>query len=169
MNTNLELKTGNWLLLVGSHSTRITVLKIISRLADVGPVRVVDGGFMYNPFMIQLGMHSGMKLEDRIEMYHAYRTREMLISLESMPSGPAPFVIMDFLSTFTKLMEGFEVRKNKLSLCLAQINRLVQGSSGLVTVHFDSVLSNADRELLELVTNACNDTYHLEMGAAAPI
>ena len=114
-------------------------------------------------------MQSGVKLEDRVEVYHAYRTREMLISLESMPSTSAPFVIMDFLSTFSDRMERFELRKSKLSLCLAQIRRLVKGSSGLVSVHSDSELSNEDRELLDMVTNACNDTYHLEMGVDAPI
>jgi hypothetical protein len=162
MNTNLELKTGYWLLLVGSHSTRITVLKIISRLADVGPVRIIDGGLMYDPYIVLAGMDRGMKKMDRIKVYNAFDCREMLAALESLESGPASFVVLDFLRTFSNLFEGFEQRKSLLRLCLDQLNRLQKESSGLVSVHLPAVLSQTETELLELVTRACAGTYHVD-------
>ena len=167
MNTNLELKTGNWLLVVGSRTTLPTILRMIGRLAESGPVRVVDNGFSFNPFIVRSGMHAGLNALQRIRVYKAYSCREMLSVLESLDSGPQPFVVLDFLATFFYFFEGFEQRKCLLSSCLAQLNRLEQGSGGLVSVHLPAVLSQAESELLGMVTGACNDTYHVERLAAA--
>ena len=154
--------------MVGSHSTRPTVLRMISRLADMGPVRVVDGGFMYNPFIVQAGTHGGMKAMNQITVHRAFSCREMLTALESFDPGSAPFVILDFLNTFFYFFEALEERKSLLRLCLEQLNRFEQTCSGLVSVHVPSILSQTESELLEMVTRACNDTYHMEMAVAAP-
>jgi hypothetical protein len=188
MNTNLELKTGNWLLVVGSHTSLPTILRMIGRLAETGPVRVVDNGFSFNPFIVRTGMHAGLNALQRIRVYKAYSCREMLSVLESLDSGPEPFVVLDFLATFFYFFEGFEQRKCLLSSCLAQLNRLVSGSSatrvaetaeggrrpprpasGLVSVHLPAVLSQAESELLGMVTRACSDTCHVERSAAAAL
>ena len=187
MNTNLELKTGNWLLVVGSHTTLPTILRMIGRLAESGPVRVVDNGFSFNPFIVIAGMHGGMNALQRIRVYKAYSCREMLSVLESLDSGPEPFVVLDFLATFFYFFEGFEQRKCLLSSCLVQLNRLVGASatrvaetadggrtpprpaSGLVSIHLPTVLSQAESELLGMVTWACSDTYHVERSAAAAL
>ena len=51
--------------------------------------------------------------------------------------------------------------------CARQGRCLEQGSGGLVSVHLPAVLSQAESELLGMVTGACNDTYHVERLAAA--
>ncbi len=106
MNTHLELKTGNWLLVVGSRTTLPTILRSIGRLAETGPVRVVDNGFAFNPFIVRTGMHAGLDALQRIRVYKAYSCREMLSVLESLESGPQPFVVLDFLATFFYFFEG---------------------------------------------------------------
>jgi len=49
MNTPIESKIGNCLLVTGSHTTLPDILKTIERLAESGPVNVVDGGFDDEP------------------------------------------------------------------------------------------------------------------------
>jgi hypothetical protein len=195
MNTNLELKTGNWLLVVGTRTTIPTLLRMVGRLAETGPVRVVDGGFSFNPYIMTSGMRGGIKLLDRIQVSRVYSCREMLGVLESMASAPlgaemadpqgrfadgdlrsprpdsspTPFVILDFLTTFFYFFESLAERKCVLRACLAQLNRLEQGSGGLVSVHLPAVLSQAESELLGMLTRACNDTYHVELAAAAAL
>jgi hypothetical protein len=44
MNTDVELTTGNCLLVVGPRSICPTLLMMIARLAEEEPVRLVDGG-----------------------------------------------------------------------------------------------------------------------------
>jgi hypothetical protein len=142
---------------------------MIGRLAETGPVKVVDNGFSFNPFIVTAGMHAGMNALQRIRVYKAYSCREMLAVLESLECGPAPFVVLDFLATFFYFFEGFEQRKCLLSACLAQLNRLEQSSGGLVSVHLPAVLSQAESELLGMLTRACSDTYHVELAAAAAL
>ena len=67
---------------------------MISRLADMGPVTVVDGGFMYNPFIVQAGTHAGLKAMNRINLCRAFSCRAMLAALESLDPDPAPFVVL---------------------------------------------------------------------------
>lgn len=169
MNTPLELKSGKWLLVVGSHTTVPTVLRMIGRLAESGPVNVVDGGFAFNPYIVNSGNRAGLPALNRITVHKAYSAREMLAALEGLQCTPTPFVVLDFLATFFYFFEALEERKSVLRLCLSQLNRLEKGTCGLVSVHVPRVLSQSESELLALVTGACHDIHPVQLMPVAPM
>ena len=160
-----QCQVGRWLLVVGSRAIIPTLLKMTGRLAESGPVRVVDPGNMFDIFLATRGTAGGLEGNNRIHVCNAYTCQEMLAVLESMQSRPAPFVILDLLRTFFYTNVALEERKRLLAACLAQIDRLEQGSGGLVSIHLPGVLCQAESELLEMVTRAAKDIYRVEMAA----
>jgi hypothetical protein len=189
MKTDIELKTGNWLLVVGSRSIVPTLLKMTARLAETGPVRVVDCGNVYDAYLAGSGTRGGdpstphgieaadpqgssanggrkpplLEVLKRIQVSNVYNCHEVLATLESMASEPVPFVVLDLLKTFCYTSVAVDERKRILRLCLAQLNRLKRGAEGLVSVHPPRILCQAESDLLEMVTRAAKDTYHVEM------
>jgi hypothetical protein len=86
-----------------------------------------------------------------------------------MSDGTEPFIVLDFLRTFYTPFVWAEERKRLLKACLAQLDRLAKDSSGVVSIHPPSVLSNMENELLKIVTKAAKDTYHVEMADPRPV
>ena len=167
MKTDFEIKTGNWLLVAGSRAIVPTLDRMIGRLAESGPVRVVDCGYMFDIFIAGQWNHGGMDALDRIKVYNAFDCHEMLSVLESLEAGPAPFVVLDLLRTFYYPNVHIEERKRLLGLCLEHLDRLEKGAGGLVSLHLPKVLCQAEAELLEMVTRAAKATYHVETAATA--
>jgi len=158
--------SGGWLLVLGSRAILPTLLRMTGRLAESGPVKVVDCGNMFDIFLATRATTAGLDVYDRIKVCNAYTCQELLAVLQSLPVGPAPFVILDLLRTFLYTNVAFEERKRLLALCLAHMDRLEQGSGGLVSVHPPGVLCQAESELLEMVTKAARDIYRVEMAAS---
>ena len=78
MNTNNELRTGNWLLVVGSRAICPTLLALTARLAEAGPVRVVDGGNQYNVYPVMRAARGRLEVRERIRVSRAFTCYQML-------------------------------------------------------------------------------------------
>ena len=188
INTNIELKTGNWLLVVGGRAIVPTMLKMTARLAENGTsaalaaetaddglkpsrpvVHVVDGGHRYDPSQVERLSHGRREILERIKVSEAFDCHEMLSILEGLPAGPEPFVVIDLLRPFHDPFVWAGERKRLLRLCLVHLNRLVGASArgGLVSVHPPCVLSQIESELLEMVTTNAKDTFQVPMMAPA--
>jgi len=168
MNTSIELTYGKWLLLNGSRMIVPTLLRVIGKLAETGPVRVVDGGFMFD--IIMAFQITGRKIEiaERIQVSPATDCHQMLSVLESMDNGPAPFVVLDLLRTFSYTNVDFKERSHLLSECIKRLDRLAESSGGLVSVHIPNVLCQAERELLDMVIVAAGYMNHIELASKIP-
>jgi hypothetical protein len=168
MNTSIELTYGKWLLLNGSRMIVPTLLRVIGKLAETGPVRVVDGGFMFD--IIVAFQNTGRKIEiaERIQVSPATDCHQMLSVLETMDNEPAPFVVLDLLRTFTYTNVDFKERKHLLNKCLEQLDRLAESSGGLVSVHVPNVLCQAEQELLDMVIVAADQMNYVEMAGKIP-
>ena len=66
MEKNLELTKGHWLLVVGSQRIVPTLLTMTARLAEKGPVRVVDGWQQYNAFLVGYFVNERAEVLERI-------------------------------------------------------------------------------------------------------
>jgi hypothetical protein len=168
MNTSMELTNGKWLLLNGSRRIILTLLRVIGWLAETDPVRVVDGGFMFDNIIAFQNMGRRIEIAERIQVLSAYDCHQMLSVLENMDNGPAPFVVLDLLRTFTYTNVDFRERRHLLKKCLEQLNRLAESSGGLVSVHVPNVLCQAERELLDMVIVAAGYMNHVEMAGKIP-
>jgi hypothetical protein len=175
MNTNIEpqsteqiaVRTGNWLLVVGPRAICPTLLALTARLAEAGPVRVVDGGNRFNVYTVARAARGRSEVLNRITVSRAFTCYQALSLLESTPAIQAPFVVLDLLNTFYDENVQAGERKRLLGQCLTNLDRLEKESSGLVSVHPAAVPSQTGRELLEMIQAAARDSYHVQMAAPA--
>jgi len=178
MQTNIELqgtaqiavKTGNWLLVVGPRAICPTLLALTARLAEAGPVRVVDGGNHYNVYPVARAARGRPEVLERIRVSRAFTCYQMLTLLEGLPA-PAlgGFVVLDLLGTFYDENVQAGERKRLLRECLTHLDRLEKAAGGVVSVHPPRVPSQTGRELLEMVQAAARETFHVQMAAPAPV
>jgi len=169
MNTNIEPEIGNWLLVVGPRAIVPTLLKMIGRLAEAGPVRVVDCGNIYDVYLVGCALRGGLDVLGRIKVSDAYTCQQLLTTLESLTLEPVPFVVLDILRPFSNEFVGICERKRLLRKCLTNLDRLEKTAGGLVSVHPPEVLSQTESDLLEMIKEAARDTYQVQMTAPAPV
>jgi hypothetical protein len=100
MEPNMELTQGNWLLVLGSRKILPTLLKMIGRLMESGPVRLVDAGLLYDPFQMGLAAGANPRVLKQIKVSHAYSCRQLLDILDGMAAGSGPFIILNILNMF---------------------------------------------------------------------
>ncbi|MGD0879808.1 MAG: hypothetical protein ABSA01_16905 [Anaerolineales bacterium] len=168
MNTSIELTNGKWILLNGSRMIVPTLLRMIGQLAEAGPVRVVDGGCMFDIIVAFQNTGRNIEIAERIQVSSATDCHQMLSILENMDKGSAPFVVLDLLRTFNYTNVDFKERSHLLNECLEQLDRLAESSGGLVSVHVPNVLCQAERELLDMVIVAAGYMNHVEMAGRIP-
>ncbi len=169
MNTDIEPRTGNWLLVVGPRKIVPTLLKMIARLAEAGPVRVVDCGNLYDVYQVGCAARGRLDVLERVKVSQAYSCHQVLTMLEKLPAEPVPFVILDLLKMFYDPFVWAEDRKRLLRKCLTHLDRLEKTAGGLVSVHPPRVLCQTESELLEMVQAAARDTYRVQMAAPASV
>jgi len=169
MNTDIEPRIGNWLLVGGPHAIVPTLLKMTGRLAEAGPVRVVDCGNVYDPFQVGGAVHGGLDVLGRVKVSDAYTCHQLLTTLESLTLEPVPFVVLDILRPFSNEFVEICERKRLLSKCMTHLDRLEKTAGGLVSVHPPRVLSQTESDLLEMIKEAARDTYQVQMTAPAPV
>jgi hypothetical protein len=192
MNKEPEITNGSWRLVVGPRTYLPSLLRLTARLAESGPVRVVDGGNVYNVYPVARAVRGQPEVLERIRLSRAFSCYQMLAMLENLwfepaRTGPAhgppvfggigKFVILDFLRSFYDESVQTGERKRLLRQCLGHLERLVtpgeDGSTvsagGLVSVHPPRAPSPAARELLDMMTHATRDIQRIETPAPPPV
>jgi hypothetical protein len=152
MNTNIEpqsaeqiaVRTGNWLLVVGPRAICPTLLALTARLAEAGPVRVVDGGNRFNVYTVARAARGRSEVLNRITVSRAFTCYQVLTMLEHASATlvaetadgglvpprlaraiPVPFIVLDLLSTFYDESVQAGERKRLLRACITHLERLV--------------------------------------------
>ena len=157
MNTTDEPKPG-WILLVGPRSLNATMLAVIARLGEGGPLNILDGGNLFNAYTVARAARGRSEVLDRITVARAFTCYQVLSLLEgtSPQVPPASLVILDLLATFYDESVQAGERKRLLCACLAHLRRLDQAAGGpRESAHPDSRLVPAGVSyyaIAELVT-----------------
>ena len=68
MKTDIELRTGSWLLVVGQRTICPTLLMMTAKLAEAGPVRVEDDGNHYNGYPVARAARGRQEVLERIPL-----------------------------------------------------------------------------------------------------
>jgi hypothetical protein len=168
MITSLEPKAGGWILLVGPSSLNTTLLNVIARLGERTSVRVLDGGNRFNAYTVARAARDWEDILNRITVSRAFTCYQVLSLLESTPSTPSPFVILDLLRTFYDESVQAGERKRLLRACITHLERLEQASGGVVSAHPPGVPSQAAIELLGMLQTSAVDTYFIQPAAPVP-
>ena len=187
MITSIEPKAGSWILLVGPRSLNATMLNAIARLGEVGTsaahaaetangglkppwpaVRVLDGGNRFNAYTVARAARGRSEVLNHIMISRAFTCYQVRSLLESTPTTPIPFVVLDLLNTFYDESVQIGERKQLLRACIMHMERLVAASGGVVSVHPPKVPSQSAMELLEMLQTSAVDTYFIQPAPPAP-
>jgi hypothetical protein len=168
MITNLEPKSGSWILLVGPHSMNATLLTMIARLGGHGAVRVLDGGNRFNAYVVARAACGRPEVLNRITVSRAFTCHQVLSLLESTPAIHALIVVLDLLNTFYDESVQAGEQKRLLRSCMTHLERLIQTTGGVVSVHPPAVPSGAAQELWEMLQASASDAYFLQSLALIP-
>jgi hypothetical protein len=166
-NPIIETLPGRWLLLTGSRSLRTTMLTLIARLAERGPVRVLDGGNQFNVYLVSRPLQGRKDLLERISISRAFTCYQLLASLERATTHPSPYIVLDLLSTFFDENVPFSERRRLLEYCLPQLDRLSASAGGAVSVHPPAIMSPQAEALFAILHAAAPESWFQELPTQA--
>jgi len=142
------------------------MLELANRLAQRGPLRVVDGGNRLDIYgLARRARHYSADLDgilDRIQVARAFSCRQMAALLQATPGG-APVLVFDLLVTFYDQDETLDERRRLLGQCLARLQRLSLSEAVVVGT---ALSSNQDDELVEMLALATCRIWHFEQGGS---
>lgn len=167
-STDIEPRTGRWLLVAGPRSMNSTMLTAIARLGERGDLRVLDGGNRFNAYPVARAARGRPEILNRITISRAFTCYQVLSLLESTPAVRVPFVVLDMLNTFYDESVHAGERKRILRCCITHLKRLERSAGGVVTVHPPAVPSPAAQELWEILQVAAGDTYFIHAVVSIP-
>jgi hypothetical protein len=100
----------------------------VARLALAGPVRVLDGGNLFDVLAIArdirrqtASLEAALK---RVAIARAFTCYQMAVMLAQQPDGPTPVLILDLLSTYYDESVPLAARLRLLEQGVAQLQRL---------------------------------------------
>jgi hypothetical protein len=162
--------TGQVLLLIAPHAAHPAMLALAARMADRGPLRVLDGGNQFNAYRIarevrRIRPGAGEALND-IALARAFTCFQMEALLAAQTATPGPLVILDMLATFYDENVPFGEREWLLRRCTAHLARL-RGQAGVAISARPPRAGGAEGlQLLAMLQKAADRTWQLETPAA---
>jgi len=116
------------LLLASRHACRGLMNALAARLALAGPLRVLDGGNLFDLYAIARAVRRGTpRLEaamERLRIARAFTCYQVATLLAGQELASTPLLVMDLLATFYDENVPAEERLRLLAGCLAQLQCL---------------------------------------------
>ncbi|MFO7624692.1 MAG: hypothetical protein R6V73_10100 [Anaerolineales bacterium] len=132
MNKLPEPSPGSLWLVLARRAAQQPMLDLAARLAQRGPVQVLDGGNSFNAYIVARSLgrwagEDGKELEQalkRISVARAFTCYQVLTLLSETPTTPYPTLVLDLLATFYD--ENVELYESQrlLESCLGHLLRL---------------------------------------------
>jgi hypothetical protein len=168
MNTSLDFLPGRWALLVLPHGGHADLLVAAARLAERGPVMILDGGNRCNAYTLARAAGGRPEVLKRISLSRAFTCYQMAALLEATDEGRAPLILLDFLATFyDEAVSAFE-RRRLLEGCLVQLRRLSRGAGVAVSACPPKVASAENETLLASLQAAADGVWSPAAALPAP-
>ncbi len=128
MNILPIIHTGKMIAVTSSRETREQITTLTAELALRGAVTVLDGGNRFAAYqairMLRMRTHNVEEAANRIFVRRAFTCHQMLTLLETSPSLPQPYIILDMLATFYDENVSLQEVDRLLEHCLVQLDRL---------------------------------------------
>jgi hypothetical protein len=128
MNLPPLLKPNKMIVICSPSAAWEQVAALIAELALCGTVTVLDGGNRFPAYQIMRMLRRRtpnlLPTANRIFLRRAFTCHQMLALLESTPSLPQPYLILDLLGTFHDENVPTAEVSRLLDRCLAQLDRL---------------------------------------------
>jgi hypothetical protein len=159
MDELTDIRPGKWTLLVLARGMHAPLLTHLHRLAERGPLTVLDGGNRFNAYLVARGARGRADLLERITVSRAFTCYQMLSLLETTTSLSRPVLVLDMLNTFYDESVRAHERRRLLTGCIAHLDRLSQPAGGAVTVHPPAVPSPAAIEFVRMLESHAADVW----------
>ena len=163
MDELVETHPGSWILVAGPRTMRTTMQLFIARLAERGPVRVLDGGNQFNAYLISRQLHGRPNLLDRINISRMFTCYQVLASLEKAPELPMPLIMLDFLRTFYDESIPFHERRRLVLRCIPHLQRLSLPAGGAISIQPPAVMSTEAETLFAILSEAAPELWTQDM------
>jgi hypothetical protein len=168
MDTYLDFRPGRWALLVLPHGRHAELLVAAARLAQRGPLLILDGGNRCNAYTLARATGGRADLLQRISLARAFTCYQMAALLEEAPVGDCPLFLLDFLATFYDEAVSAPERRRLLDGCLAQLGRLSRTRGVAVSACLPAVPGSEDLGLLEALRSAAGQVWQSDPPLPAP-
>jgi len=168
MNPSIELRTGRWALLVLPHGSHAELLVAAARLAQRGPLLILDGGNRCNAYTLARAAAGRADLLRRISLARAFTCYQMAALLEGTPEGDCPLFLLDFLATFYDEAVSALERGRLLSGCLDELARLSRTRQVAVSACPPAVPGPENLGLLARLRAAAGGVWESDPPLAAP-
>ncbi len=166
MDTLLDLTPGKWGLIAAPRALRPALLALVGRLAQNGPVCVLDGGNQFNTYQVARAVGGRRELLNRIQLARAFTCYQMLALLESTPVLASPFLVLDLLATFQDENVPLPERLRLLDQCILHLHRLSRLTFGLVSVCVPSGLELEQVPCMPALLQAASAVWKPEPASA---
>lgn len=168
MDTYLDFRPGRWALLVLPHGRHADLLVAAARLAQRGPLTILDGGNRCNAYTLARASGGRSDLLRRISLARAFTCYQMAALLEDTPAGDCPIFLLDFLATFYDEAVSALERRRLLDGCLVQLRRLGRTRGVVVSACPPAVPGPENLGLLEALRSAAGQVWQPDPPLPAP-
>ena len=168
MDELIEAHPGKWLLVAGPRSLRHTMSALISRLAEVGPVDVLDGANQFDAYAIARSLRGRPELLQRIQVARMFTCYQVLASLEKATRKETPFIVLNLLGTFYDEAVNYGERRRLLDRSIQQLVDLSARAAVLVSVQPPAQISPQAQTLFTILYSAAPEASIQEMPVPAP-
>jgi hypothetical protein len=127
MDELLDLPAGTWILHVLPRRGVEPLLAACARLAERGPLAVLDCGRQYNPAVVVQAARGRSGITDRIRSQRAFICYEVVKLLQRTPAGRTPILVLDLLSSFYDENVQLRMRQFLLEKAILHLDRLGTG------------------------------------------
>lgn len=166
--------TNRMLLLVAPHAAAALMLELAARLAQSGPLRVLDGGNRFNVYPVARAIrrrtHQMEAVLARIRLARAFTCYQLAAMLAEVPSDGTPTLVVDFLATFYDENASLSEALRLLKTCLPHLQRLCQHAPLVISAKPPAPICPERMVLLDALQDAASQSWQLEpLPAPAPL
>ena len=168
--TNQAIIPSRLLALIAPHAASQAMLTLAARLAQRGPLRVLDGGNRFNAYIVARALRRSSQDDpvqalERIRVARAFTCYQMKAMLEGTPPLAIPTLVIDLLDTFYDESEPLPERRRLAQSCAAHLRRLSQAAPVVVSLRPPPPPQSDPTGLLDILREAADMAWLQE---AAP-
>ena len=138
MDSLPDAVAGKMGLLIGPRAEREAMLKVVARLAQRGPVHILDGGNSFDAFQVARHVRRQTPLLDqaldRIQVARAFTCYQVVTLFAQTPAGSTPHLVLDMLATFYDESVSLAESERLLAIVIGHLGRLSHFAPVLVSV-----------------------------------
>jgi hypothetical protein len=165
-----EKTASRFLVLVAPHAASQAMLAFAARLAQRGPVCVLDGGNRFNAYHVarilrSLGQVDLAQALGRIQVARGFTCYQMTALIEETPPQGVPTLVIDLLDTFYDESAPLPERHRLAQRCAARLRRLGQQAPVVASLRPPPPPHNDPSGLLDIIREAADLAWFQETPA----